>query len=110
MSASVNFWVGLDVHKDSVTAAVFRNRDPELRVDRLPYDLRKIRRYFQRLQAEGNVRACYEASGAGYVLQRSLAEWSVECHLAEPSLIPRRPGEHRKTDRRDAIKIGRDFR
>ena len=111
MPSSVNFWVGLDVHKDSVTAAVFRNRDPEpMRVDRVPYDLHKIRRYFQRLQAEGNVRACYEASGAGYVLQRSLAEWSVECHLAAPSLIPRRPGEHRKTDRRDAIKVGRDFR
>ena len=55
------FTVGLDVHKDSVTAAVFRDRDPEpLRVDRLPYDLKKIRRYFQRLQAEGSVRACYE--------------------------------------------------
>lgn len=111
MPSSVNFWVGLDVHKDSVTAAVFRNRDPEpLRVDRLPYDLSKIRRYFQRLQAEGTVRACYEASGAGYVLQRSFTQWDVECHLAAPSLIPRRPGEHRKTDRRDAIKIARDFR
>jgi len=105
------FWVGLDVHKDSITAAVFRDRDPEpLRVDRLPYDLRKIRRYFERLQSEGSARACYEASGAGYVLQRSLTEWGVECHLAAPSLIPRRPGGHRKTDRRDAIKIARDFR
>ena len=111
MPSSVNFWVGLDVHKDSITAAIFRNRDPEpMRVDRLPYDLRKIRRYFQRLLAEGSVRVCYEASGAGYVLQRSLTEWGVECHLAAPSLIPRRPGEHRKTDRRDAIKIARDFR
>ena len=60
MPSSVNFWVGLDVHKDSVTAAVFRNRDPEpQRVDRLPYDLHKIRRYFQRLQKEDNARACY---------------------------------------------------
>ena len=50
------FWVGLDVHKDSITAAVFRDRDPEpRRVDRLPYDLRKIRRYFERLQAEGSM-------------------------------------------------------
>jgi len=39
-----------------------------------------------------------------------LTQWGVECHLAAPSLIPRRPGEHRKTDRRDAIKIARDFR
>jgi len=111
MFLSINFWVGLDVHKDSVTAAVFRNRESEpLRVDRLPNDLRKLRRYFQRLQAEGTVHACYEASGAGYVLQRSLTEWGIECHLAAPSLIPRRPGDRRKTDRRDAIKIARDFR
>jgi len=105
------FTVGLDVHKDSVTAAVFRDRDPEpLRVDRLPYDLKKIRRYFQRLQADGSVRACYEASGAGYVLQRTLTEWGVVCDLAAPSLIPRRAGDHRKTDRRDAIKLARDYR
>ena len=111
MSLSINFWGGLDVHKDSVTAAVFRNRDPEpSRVDRLPNDLRKLPRYFQRLQAEGNVHTCYEASGAGYGLQRSLTEWGIECHLAAPSLIPRRPGDRRKTDRRDAIKIARDFR
>ncbi len=32
-----------------------------------------------------------------------------EAHPA-PSLIPRRAGEHRETDRRDAVKIARDFR
>lgn len=49
---STNFWVGLDVHKDSVTAAVFRNRDRDpMCVDRMPYDLKKIRRYFKRLEA-----------------------------------------------------------
>jgi len=108
---SVIFWVGLDVHKDSITAAVFRGRDPEpLRVDRIPNDPQRIRRYFERLQRDGEARACYEASGAGYVLQRMRLEWGISCELAAPSLIPRRPGEHRKTDRRDAIKIARDFR
>lgn len=35
--SSPNFFVGLDVHKDTITIAVFRNRDPEpMRVDRLP--------------------------------------------------------------------------
>ena len=106
-----NFWVGMDVHKDSITIAVFRNHEPEPhRVDRLPNDDRKLRRYLARLEAEGEVRACYEASGAGYVLQRALVDWGIPCELAAPSLIPRRPGEHRKTDRRDAIKIARDFR
>jgi hypothetical protein len=108
---SVIFWVGLDVHKDSITAAVFRGRDPEpLRVDRIPNDPKRIRRYFERLQRDGEARVCYEASGAGYVLQRRFLEWGIPCELAAPSLIPRRAGEHRKTDRRDAIKIARDFR
>jgi transposase len=105
------FSVGRDVHKDSVTIAVFRNRDAEpMRVDRLANDHKKLHRYFERLAAEGSVRACYEASGAGYVLQRALADWGIACELAAPSLMPTRPGEHRKTDRRDAIKIGQDFR
>jgi transposase len=109
--STVTFYVGLDVHKDSVTSAVFRNRDPEpLRVDRLPNDHKKLGRYFERLGAEGEIRVCYEASGAGYVLQRALVDWGFACELAAPSLIPTRPGEHRKTDRRDAIKIARDFR
>ena len=105
------FFVGLDVHKETITIAVFRNRDPEpVRVDRLLNEHKKLRRYFQRLANDGSVHACYEASGAGYVLQRALTEWGIDCELAAPSLIPRRPGEHRKTDRRDAIKIARDFR
>jgi len=110
-SATPIFWVGLDVHKESITAAVFRNREPEpMRVDRLPNDPKRIRRYFERLAAAGEPRACYEASGAGYVLQRDLSERGIACELAAPSLIPRRPGERQKTDRRDAIKIARDFR
>lgn len=105
-SATPIFWVGRDVHKDSLTAAVLRNRAAEpMQVDRLPNDHKRIRRYFERLSAAGSPRVCYEASGAGYVLQRALTEWGVSCELAAPSLIPRRPGEHQKTDRCDAIKI-----
>ena len=54
-------FVGFDVHKGSVTAAVFRNRDAEpLRVVRLPDDLERIRRYFERMAAEGEPRVCDE--------------------------------------------------
>jgi hypothetical protein len=28
-SSTPIFWVGLDVHKDSLTAAVFQDRDPQ---------------------------------------------------------------------------------
>ena len=51
-------WVGLDVHKDSITSAVFRGRDLEpMRVDRLPNDHHKLRRYFTRLATAGSLRA-----------------------------------------------------
>ncbi len=90
--STTTFYVGLDVHKDSVTIAVFRNRDPEpMRVDRLPNDHRKLSRYFERLGAEGAVRACYEASGAGYVLQRALADWGFPCGTRRPVLDPHAP-------------------
>ena len=82
------FWVGLDVHKDSVTAAVFRDRVPEpMRVDRLPNDHRKLRRYFERLASEGSVRACYEASGAGYVLQRAGVALKHRQRGMDPSVV-----------------------
>ena len=39
-SSTPIFWVGLDVHKHSVSAAVFRDPNPQpLRVDRLPNSL-----------------------------------------------------------------------
>jgi transposase len=109
--ATSNLFLGLDVHKDSVTAAVFVDhaRDPE-RVDRLPNDRHRLRRYFQRLAQRGTLQACYEASGAGYVLQRHMTAWGYRCELAAPSLIPTRPGDQRKHDKRDAIQLGRLYR
>ena len=58
-------WVGLDVHRDSVTAAVLEGASGSADVIRLSADLNKERRLFRRLSERGPVRACYEASGAG---------------------------------------------
>jgi hypothetical protein len=60
----------MDVHKESITLAVLpASAKTATRVDRLPYDLVKLKRYLERVAREGELRACYEASGAGYVLQ-----------------------------------------
>lgn len=101
-------YLGLDVHKDSVTVAVFGagDREPQL-LEKLPYDLHKIHRFLQRLSRNGEqIRACYEASGAGYVLQRQLTAWGYHCDLCAPSLIPTR----RKHDKRDATQLGKHYR
>ena len=105
-------YVGMDVHKDSIMIAVFTQsgREPEM-VERLPNDEKKLRRFLERLARNGDeVHACYEASGAGYVLQRSLQSWGYACEVIAPSLIPTRPGDQRKHDRRDAIQLARSFR
>lgn len=102
---------GMDVHKESVTIAVLEGDVQEpVQVQRLPNDNRRIHRFLQRVAKRGTVRACYEASGAGYVLQRQLQAWGFACEVIAPSLIPVRPGERRKHDRRDAIELARAYR
>ncbi len=104
-------WIGMDVHKDSVMVAVFADgaREPEV-VQPLPNDSRKLRRFFERWSRRGEIRSCYEASGAGYVLHRQVREWGHHCEVVAPSLIPVRPGERRKHDRRDATQLARLYR
>ena len=58
----------------------------------------------------GEIRACYEASGAGYVLHRAMREWGYACEVIAPSLIPTRPGVQRKHDKRDATDLARYYR
>lgn len=110
MSSSI-IWIGMDVHKDTVMVAVFEDgsQEPEI-VQQLPNEHRKLRRFFERWSGRGTVRSCYEASGAGYVLHRAITEWGYDCEVIAPSLIPVRPGERRKHDRRDATQLARLYR
>lgn len=52
--------------------------------------------------APGEVRAAYEAGPCGYALKRTLDKLGIGCQVVAPSLIPVKPGERIKTDRRDA--------
>ncbi len=96
-------FLGLDVHKESVTIAVLpSDAAAPIRVDKLANDLRKLRRYLEKLGPVASLRACYEASGAGYVLHREFATWGIACTVIAPSLIPIKPGVQRKHDKYDA--------
>jgi transposase len=104
-------YLGLDVHKDSLTIAVLpRDAKAPTRVERLPNDLRTLKRFVDRLARDAAVRACYEASGAGYVIQRAMRDWGYPCEVIAPSLIPKRPGVQRKHDKRDAVELARLYR
>ncbi|MGQ0561846.1 MAG: hypothetical protein ACT443_08240 [Gemmatimonadota bacterium] len=103
MSCST-LYLGMNVPKESVTIAVLPNdAAAPTRVERLPSDLLKLKRFIDRLAANVEIRACYEASGAGYVLQRAMREWGYACDVIAPSLIPTKPGTQRKHDKHDAV-------
>lgn len=103
-------FVGLDVHRDSIVAAVFAPLGEAIDTVVLPHETVKLRAFFARLQKEHSVVAAYEAGGFGFGLMRAMASWGVPCIVAAPSLIPSRPGDLVKTDRRDARKIGSALR
>jgi transposase len=104
-------YLGMDVHKESITIAVLpADAKAPTRLDRLPNDLAKLKKWLDRVARDGEVRACYEASGAGYVLHRALQEWGYACEVIAPSLIPKRPGVQRKHDKRDATDLARFYR
>lgn len=53
---------------------------------------------------------CYEAGPCGYGLYRQLLALGQDCQVVAPSLIPKKPGERIKTDRRDASKLAQALR
>lgn len=63
-------WIDLDVHADSIAAAILEGDREQPEVIKLSSDLMKVRRLFSRLSKKAPLRARYEASGAGFVLHR----------------------------------------
>jgi transposase len=102
-------WVGLDAHKKAINVAVLvgHERTPqEWVVENKPAAIRRLVKKLVRDADGREVRSCYEAGPCGYALQRQIeAEGPVICEVIAPALIPRKPGERIKTDRRDARKL-----
>jgi transposase len=53
---------------------------------------------------------CYEAGPTGYGLHRLITSFGHECSVVAPSLIPRKAGDHVKTNRRDAQSLAKNLR
>jgi transposase len=105
-------YVGLDVHKETITVAV-AHHEPPAQVEELgaiPNRPEPIRRLIQRLGARSALRVCYEAGPCGYAIYRQMRAHGIDCTVVAPSLVPLRPGDRVKTDRRDATKLARLFR
>ena len=99
-------YVGLDAHQESTNGAIIL-ASGEVVEDRFATTPEGIRRWARRLKrrCHGPIVCCYEAGPLGYALQRMLVSLGVECIVIAPSLIPSKPGDRIKTDRRDALKL-----
>jgi transposase len=111
------YYIGLDVHKETTAIAYTKsssrskptyykqcggsNRAVELSLKRLAKELGV---------AFKDLKVCYEAGPTGFVLARRLIELGVDCIICSPSKSERKPGDLVKTDKRDAVKLAKEFR
>jgi transposase len=106
-------FVGIDVAKlRNAIAIADSGREGEVRffgeVDALNTSMRRV---IQRIATKfDRVHFCYEAGPTGYGLYRLIRSLGHECMVVAPSLIPRKPGDRVKTNRRDALALARLLR
>jgi transposase len=103
----VTTYVGIDAHKKDLFVAMLIGTQEKPLTWTVPNETQAVRRLVRKLEraAPGPVRCCYEAGPCGYTLQRDMATERVRCNVVAPALIPRKPGERIKTNRRDARKL-----
>jgi transposase len=103
-------FLGFDVHAETIAVAV-AEADGEVRsLGTIANREESIRKFIRKLGSPEHLRVCYEAGPTGFVLYWQLAELGVECAVVAPTLIPKKPGDRVKTDRRDALKLARSHR
>lgn len=111
MENDSTLYVGLDVHKESITVAYSLGTGEVELLGKVGTTKTDIDRLCKRLQAKARqIHIVYEAGPCGYGLYRQLTQKGVDCIVCAPSLIPKKPGERIKTDRRDAVKLVRALR
>ena len=106
-------YVGLDTDKKYIDVAVAEEGREEPRYwGKISNEGVAVGRLIRRLQAGGRrLEICYEAGPCGYGLYRRLQGMAgVKCEVIAPSLMPRRPGDRVKTNRRDALALARQLR
>jgi transposase len=100
-------YVGIDAHKKELHVAMLMGTGGtpvQWSLENQPAAVARLVRKLER-EAAGPVQCCDEAGPCGYALQRQMTRGRVQCQVIAPALIPRKPGERIKTDRRDARKL-----
>jgi len=99
--------VGIDAHKKDLFVAMLIGAATTPVTWQLANEPGAVRRMVRKLErdAPGPVQVFYEAGPCGYALQRQMITDRITCDVIAPALMPRKPGERVKTNRRDARKL-----
>ena len=106
-------FIGIDTSKlRNAVAVAEEGRDGEVRylgeIDTAEAATRKL---VVKLAAKyRQLTFCYEAGPTGYGLYRLIRKLGHDCIVAAPSLIPKKPGDRVKTNRRDAVGLAKVLR
>lgn len=105
-------FIGLDTHKEFNEVAYIedhRGAQP-VHFGRAPSSkiaVKKLVRHFESKYPDATLHFVYEAGPCGYWIYRLITSLGHCCYVVAPSLIPKKPGERVKTDKRDAMKLAK---
>ncbi len=105
-------FIGLDTHKEFNEVAYIeehRGANPVHlgRVSSSKVAVQKLVRQFESKYPGATLHFVYEAGPCGYWIYRLITSLGHCCYVVAPSLIPKKPGEKIKTDKRDALKLAK---
>src|SRR6187401_2104212 len=103
-------FIGLDVHADTIAVAVAEPDGDVRSLGAIPNRAESVRKLMKKLGPAESLRAWYEAGPTGYVLYWQLTGLGIRCEVVAPTLVPVKPGDRVKTDRRDATNLARCYR
>jgi transposase len=106
----VRRFVGLDVHAETIAAAMAEKDGAVRELGILPNKEESVRKLAKKLNEGGAWAACYEAGPTGYALYWQLTKLGIPCVVIAPTLVPTKAGDRVKTDRRDAQRLASSFR